>query len=85
MADSTSNCLTVTSTGADLHLLRNWENDSHVLRGTHYDSFDEDSAPRWSTACGGACEVELDDILWLAYADEVRDLIESLPVGKGVP
>jgi hypothetical protein len=57
----------------------------HVLRVTHSDSFDEDSSPRWSTACGEAWEVEIDDILWWAYADEVRDLIESLPVGKGAP
>lgn len=32
MAAPTCNCLTATSTGADLHLLRNWENDSMVFR-----------------------------------------------------
>lgn len=49
----------------------------HVLKVTHYDSYDEDSTPHWSTACSDGWKVEPEEILWWAYADEVRELIES--------
>ena len=52
----------------------------HALKVTHYDSFDEESTPRWSTACSEAWTVEPEEILWWAYADDVRNLIESLPI-----
>ncbi|MGG2621659.1 hypothetical protein [Pseudomonas aeruginosa] len=51
----------------------------HVLKVTHYDSFDAESTPCWCTACSEAWTVEPADVVWWAYADEVRDLIESLP------
>lgn len=51
----------------------------HVLKVTHYDSYDEDSIPHWSTACSEAWRIEPADIIWWAYADEVRDLVEAQP------
>lgn len=58
----------------------------HALKVTHYDSYDEDSTPHWSTACSSGFTVERSEIIWWAYADEVVGLIEafsslSLPNG----
>lgn len=58
----------------------------HVLKVTHYDNFDEDCAPHWSTACSSGFKVERSEIIWWAYADEVLGLVEaftslSLPNG----
>lgn len=49
----------------------------HMLKVTHYDDFDEDSTPSWSTACSEGWSINLADVLWWAYADEVQALIES--------
>lgn len=51
----------------------------HVLKVTHYDSFDEDSTPHWSTACSEGWKIEPSDIIWWAYADDVCELIEAQP------
>lgn len=49
----------------------------YALRVTHYDSYDEDSIPNWSTACSSGFKVERAEVIWWAYADEVLDLIEA--------
>lgn len=52
----------------------------HVLKVTHYDSWDEDSTPHWSTACSEGWKVDPAEIIWWAYADEVRDHLEAIPL-----
>ena len=49
----------------------------HALKVTHYDSYDEDSSPHWSTACSSGFTVERAEVIWWAYADEVLELIEA--------
>lgn len=49
----------------------------HVLKVTHYDTWDEDSTPHWSTACSAGYQVERADILWWAYAAEIQLLVEA--------
>ena len=49
----------------------------YALKVTHYDSYDEESTPHWSTACSSGFAVKRSEIIWWAYADEVLNLIES--------
>ena len=51
-----------------------------VLKVTHYNSYDEDSTPHWSTACSEDWQVDPAEILWWAYADDVQALVESSAV-----
>ncbi|CAM3179027.1 hypothetical protein BZK31_07375 [Pseudomonas floridensis] len=51
----------------------------HVLKVTDYNCIDEGDEPNWSTACSDGWSVERTDIIWWAYADEVRELLESTP------
>lgn len=49
----------------------------HVVKVTHYDDYDDESTPWWSTACRDGWKLEPAEILWWAYADDVRNLVES--------
>lgn len=49
----------------------------HVVKVTHYDDYDDESTPWWSTACSEGWKLEPAEILWWAYADDVRNLVES--------
>lgn len=49
----------------------------HVIKVTHYGSFDEDSSPHWSTACSEGWTIDPSEILWWAYADDVADLLQT--------
>lgn len=49
----------------------------YAIKVTHYDAYDEDSAPHWSTACSSAYTIHRSQILWWAYADEVLALVEA--------
>nr|WP_192963379.1 hypothetical protein [Pseudomonas fluorescens] len=65
----------------------------YALKVTHYDSYDEDSIPHWSTACSSGFKVERAEVIWWAYADEVIELIEAfssvahpvIGINAGVP
>ena len=49
----------------------------YVIKVTHYDAYDEESSPRWSTACSNGFSIEPSEVIWWAYADEVEKLIEA--------
>lgn len=49
----------------------------HVIKVTQYDLGDEGSVPSWQTACSEAWSIDPEDIVWWAYADEVKELIEQ--------
>ena len=51
----------------------------HVLKVTDYNCIDEGDTPNWSTACSEGWSVNQAEIIWWAYADDVRELLESLP------
>ena len=49
----------------------------YIIKVTHYDAYDEESSPRWCTACSSAFSIEQSEIIWWAYADEIQALIEA--------
>lgn len=51
----------------------------HVLKVTDYNCIDEGDEPKWTTACSECWSVDRSDIIWWAYADEVRGLLEATP------
>jgi len=49
----------------------------YAVKVTHYDAYDEESIPHWSTACSSGFTIERAEIIWWAYANEVLGFVES--------
>lgn len=49
----------------------------HGLRMARARCYGEDEQATWETDCANAFTVDASDILWWAYADEVKALIED--------
>lgn len=49
----------------------------YAVKVTHYDAYDDESIPHWSTACSSGFTIERSEIIWWAYAIEVLGFVES--------